>query len=37
MVRKKFAGQGERVDEKEKRFVLLFSFFLVHLHVLVIL
>ena len=44
MVRKQFAGQGDRVGEKgaeaittEKPFTLLFSFFLVHLHALVIL
>jgi hypothetical protein len=43
-VRKKFAGQEDRVDEKSsetlatgKRFALLFSFFLAPLHVLVIL
>lgn len=44
MVRKQFAGQGDRVGEKgaeavatEKPFALLFSFFLVHIHALVIL
>ncbi len=44
MVRKKFAGQGDRADEKgaeafatEKTFALSFSFFLVHLRALVIL
>jgi hypothetical protein len=44
MVRKKFACQHDRVDEKgaetfatEKIFALSFRFFLVHLHVLAIL